>query len=140
LILTSSACVLDEKSNEPMREFAIIMSIKSNRHKERAFLLHKTENWALLEIPEINITKLCPLNPEPKHVLRLNLKPNLKGSSVLSVPHEEIIGSRCYLSGFNTTELRKYLLFVTLKNSIFSQAIFDRDENSAFRRRPETSL
>lgn len=107
LVLTSSSCIINEKTNEPLREFAVLLSIKNNRRREKAQLLHKTENWALLEIPEISTAKLCPNDPQPKHVLRLNLKPNFKTSSILDVSVDEILGSRCYLPGFNTTEQRK---------------------------------
>ncbi|KAI6191869.1 Peptidase S1 domain-containing protein [Aphelenchoides bicaudatus] len=112
LILTSRDCVLKDNSNEPMREFSTVLSISGSRHHEKAQLLEVNDSWALLEIRELSLIKLCP-DDQPRHVLPINLKPTLNGSSIVNVPVDEIINSRCFLAGFNTTDESKKFLQVT---------------------------
>jgi hypothetical protein len=90
----------------PLNEFAVLMFLKNRNstHREKALLIEKTEEWALLEINELSTAKLCPNNAENNSIMRINLKPTLKTSSVLTVSPDEIINSNCYIVGFNTSE------------------------------------
>jgi hypothetical protein len=95
---------MDDNTTEPMKEFAVSLSIKEKSHHSSAFLVDKTDQWALLKIAQSYDEHVCPKETNTKSVVRLNLKPTLKASSIFSITPEEIIGSRCFLVGFNTTD------------------------------------
>lgn len=58
-----------KNSRDPLDEFAVILSIRGTGHREKASLLKTVGDWAILEIRDINVTKICPQDPGPKSVL-----------------------------------------------------------------------
>lgn len=103
LAITAASCI-SNSNNDPLDEFAVSLNIHGNARREKARLLKKTDQWAVLEFHEINTARLCPRNFYMKNVLRINLRPSLKESSVVKVSPDEIMNSMCYMIGFKTQE------------------------------------
>ncbi|KAI6221401.1 Peptidase S1 domain-containing protein [Aphelenchoides fujianensis] len=103
LVLTASECVLDA-THHPAKEINVLLNVRNSSRRELAILLDRNERWAALKIPPIDVRKICPTPPEPRGILRLNLRPSLSTSSLLEVSVDEILNSRCYLVGFETAE------------------------------------
>jgi len=104
LVLTSSECVLNRASGISLTEFAVITTTPdSQRRIFSASLLEikREKSWALVKISPQNTTELCPANPAPKMITRLNIDPKLLGESRFNIDFEQ---SECFLIGFETTE------------------------------------
>jgi len=103
LLVTSPDCVLIRGSDEQLTEFAITTTMPdSQRRRFNASILeiNREKSWAIMRISGTqNITELCPADPAPKMITRLDLEPKLIGE-----PPAIILGQSCFLVGFESTE------------------------------------
>jgi len=104
LVLTAKSCVTDSNGHDELQEFVIQVATLGKRTWFEAKLLKRSEDWALLRIHKQNITEMCPGNPAPKWVSRLNFSPSLTNPSLDSVNPSNFGDSNCFMIGFQTTD------------------------------------
>jgi len=105
LVLTSASCTTIKATDEPMDEYAVVLSKlgKEQQHYYSGTLLETSATWALLQIEPQNLTEICPPGPAPKRISRLNQKPSMLSASTLDIDPMALNKYSCHMIGFETT-------------------------------------
>uniref|UniRef100_A0A915DZC1 Peptidase S1 domain-containing protein n=1 Tax=Ditylenchus dipsaci TaxID=166011 RepID=A0A915DZC1_9BILA len=102
LVLTAAECMINRTTRAKLTEFQVLVAkIKGSKKQYDARLVDMNENWALLQIQPLNTTELCPAEPIPPRMVKLNMKPSLLAAAQYSIDEAYITDNdKCYLVGF----------------------------------------
>ncbi|VDM95731.1 unnamed protein product [Thelazia callipaeda] len=104
LVLTSSQCILNTTTGKRLSEFVINAPFMKGSRILGAEVVKIGETWAIMEIPELKLSMLCPPAPAPRGVAQLNVRPTLLQSSIVSIDPLKLKRKKCWVVGFATTD------------------------------------